>query len=68
MTDKNLLYYFVKRAGFKNKDIAEAIGITPSGYTLKISNRSDFRQSEIKTICDLLELTVEERDRVFFAK
>ena len=68
MTDKNLLYYFVKRAGFKNKDIAEAIGITPSGYTLKISNKSDFRQSEIKTICDLLELTVEERDRVFFAK
>ena len=68
MTDKNLLYYFVKRAGFKNKDIAEAIGITPSGYTLKISNKSDFRQSEIKTICDLLELTVEERDRVFFAE
>ena len=67
MTDKNLLYYFVKRAGFKNKDIAEAIGITASGYTLKISNKSDFRQSEIKTICDLLELTVEERDRVFFA-
>ena len=68
MTDKNLLYYFVKRAGFKNKDIAEAIGITPSGYTLKISNKSDFRQSEIKTICDLLGLTVEERDRVFFSK
>ena len=68
MTDKNLLYYFVKRAGFKNKDIAEAIGITPSGYTLKISNKSDFRQSEIKTISDLLSLTIEERDRVFFAK
>ena len=68
MTDKNLLYYFVKRAGYKNKDIAEAIGITPSGYTLKISNKSDFRQSEIKTISDLLSLTVEERDRVFFAK
>ena len=67
MTDKNLLYYFVKRAGFKNKDIAEAIGITPSGYTLKIANKSDFRQSEIKTISDLLSLTAEERDRVFFA-
>ena len=68
MTDKNLLYYFVKRAGFRNKDIAEAIGITPSGYTLKISNKSDFRQSEIKTICDLIGLTAEERDRVFFAE
>ena len=67
MTDKNLLYYYVKRAGFKNKDIAEAIGITQSGYTLKISNKSDFRQSEIKTICDLIGLTAEERDRVFFA-
>ena len=67
MTDKNLLYYFVKRAGFKNKDIAEAIGITSAGYSLKISNKSDFRQSEIKTICDMLSLTVEERDRVFFA-
>ena len=68
MTDKNLLYYFVKRAGFKNKDIAESIGITPAGYTMKISNKSDFRQREIKTICDLLGLTAEERDRVFFAK
>ena len=68
MTDKNLLYYFVKRAGFKNKDIAKAIGITQSGYTLKISNKSDFRQSEIKTISDLLSLTIEERDRVFFAE
>lgn len=67
MTDKNLLYYFVKRAGFKNKDIAEAIGVTLSGYTLKISNKSDFRQGEIKTISDMLSLTVEERDRVFFA-
>ena len=67
MTDKNLLYYFVKRSGFKNKDIAKAIGVTPSGYTLKISNKSDFRQSEIKTISDLLSLTIEERDRVFFA-
>ena len=67
MTDRNLLYYFVKRAGFKNKDIAEAIGITSAGYSLKISNKSDFRQSEIKTICDMLKLTVEERDRVFFA-
>lgn len=68
MTDKNLLYYFVKRAGFKNKDIAEAIGITSAGYSLKISNKSDFRQSEIKTICDMLSLTAEERDRVFFAE
>ena len=68
MTDKNLLYYFVKRAGFKNKDIAEAIGITSTGYSLKISNKSDFRQREIKTICDLIGLTAEERDRVFFAK
>lgn len=68
MTDKNLLYYFVKRAGFKNKDIAEAIGITSAGYTLKITNKSDFRQREIKKICDMLKLTVEERDRVFFAK
>lgn len=67
MTDKNLLQYFIKRAGFKNKDIAEAIGITPAGYTLKISNKSDFRQREIKTICDMLSLTAEERDRVFFA-
>lgn len=67
MTDKNLLYYFVKRAGFKNKDIAKAIGITSAGYSLKISNKSDFRQGEIKTICDMLSLTVEERDRVFFA-
>ena len=67
MTDKNLLYYFVKRAGFKNKDVAKAIGVTPSGYTLKISNKSDFRQSEIKTISDLIGLTAEERDRVFFA-
>lgn len=66
MTDKNLLYYFVKRAGFKNKDIAEAIGVTPAGYTLKISNKSDFRQREIKTICDMIGLTAEERDRVFF--
>ena len=68
MTDRNLLYYFVKRAGFKNKDIAEAIGITSAGYSLKISNKSDFRQSEIKTISDLIGLTAEERDRVFFAK
>lgn len=67
MTDKNLLYYFVKRAGLKNQDIAKAIGVTPAGYTLKISNKSDFRQREIKTICDLIGLTAEERDRVFFA-
>ena len=67
MTDRNLLHYFVKRNGFINNDMAELLGLTLAGYYLKLANQVEFKPSEIKKISDKLNLTMEERDKIFFA-
>lgn len=53
--------------GIKKKVLAERLGISPYGLAMKISGKNEFKNSEIITICESLNLTPDERDSIFFS-
>ena len=59
MTNTALLREKIDESGYK-------IGITYQGFLKKINNESEFKASEIQGLKELLNLTDEERDKIFF--
>lgn len=66
MTNTALLRKKIDESGYKLRFIAKQIGITYQGFLKKINNESEFKASEIKGLQDLLNLTDEIRDKIFF--
>lgn len=67
MTDTNLLEQAIKKKGLKKCYIAERLGISRSSLINLIRNRAEFKASQIQTLSDLLELTEDQRNAIFFA-
>lgn len=68
MTNTERLKEFISRSGIKLDAILNATGIK-SYATLRgrINNETEFTASEIRAITELLRMTPEERDEIFFA-
>lgn len=47
--------------------IAERMGISRQSLYLKIKGEREFKVSEVTKLCDILRLTDEEKNSVFFA-
>ncbi len=47
--------------------VCEKLGITYATLRRKINNENEFTASEISTLTDILHLTDDERNRIFFA-
>lgn len=45
--------------------IAEALGISRTGLSLKLSGKHEFKESEIKRLVDVLSLTPDDVNRIF---
>ena len=65
MTNTELLKDKIEKSGYKLKYIAEQIGITYYGFLKKVNNETEFKASEIQTLCDLLEIAGEEKEKFF---
>ena len=68
MTNTERLETFIEKSGYKKSFIAKRIGITRYALILKINNKSEFKATEIETLCTLLNIGVDERMAIFFAK
>jgi len=68
MTDTKLLRDIIKTSGLKYAHLARALGLSPFGLQKKIDNDTEFKAGEIKKLCDILRLSLEEKENVFFAK
>lgn len=68
MTDTQLLREYIERSGLKRVFVAKKIGLTYQGYLNKESGKSEFTQSEIQGLCELLNISKRDRDRIFFAR
>ena len=64
--DQALFKYYVARKGYKLNEIAEILGVNSSTLYRKITGENDFTRSEIITLKNILELTIEELDKLFF--
>lgn len=63
-----LLKKKIDESGLKVTFIIEKLGLSPNGFYKKLNGVTPFRVAEIYVICDLLKLTEEERQAIFFPK
>ena len=68
MTNTNLLEEYIKKSGYRKSFIAKQLGISAYGFSLKCSNKSEFKATEIDILCGLLKIDIEDRMAIFFAK
>ncbi len=69
MTNTRLLNEAIQRSGLKKVFIAEKVGLSPVGLHNCITGKSEFKQSQISVICDLLGIKdLEQKEAIFFAE
>lgn len=62
------LFREIAKANHKTlQELAEAVGLSRQGLFKKIENRSEFKASEISKLSDLLNLSEQEKQNIFFA-
>lgn len=67
MTNSLELELQIKRIGISKKEIAEKLNISEMSLFNKIRNVTEFKASEIAALTDILKLTQEQREVIFFA-
>lgn len=68
MTNTSLLEQYIEKSGFKKGFIAQQIGLTAYGFSLKVKNKSEFKANEILGLCKLLKINTKEKEAIFFAQ
>lgn len=66
MTDTEELKRLIRRKGFTLEELSQKIGLSKTSLSYKINNKIDFKTKEIKKIQNILNLTDEQRDFIFF--
>lgn len=66
MTDTQYLESLVKVSGFKKKFISDKLGLSYYSFHQKINNKTEFKPSEIKILCDLLSISAIDMEKIFF--
>lgn len=67
MTDVKKLKEKIRDTGLTMTAIGRRTGITRETLYNKINGTSEFKASEIAAVSDILQLSNEERDKIFFA-
>lgn len=67
MTNTVMLRERISKSGLKLQFIAEKLGISRYALSMKLDNRSEFKASEVSTLCELLGIScLEEKEQIFF--
>ena len=66
IVDTALLEDAIAKSGIKKKKIAELLGLSTYGLSKKIRNETEFLATEIVLICEILHLSPEMRELIFF--
>ena len=64
--DNILLKENIQKKGYKLKYIAEQLGLSSYGLGLKLSGIQEFKVTEINRIIDILSLSKQEIETIFF--
>lgn len=67
MTNGALLKQIAEERHLSLQELAEALGITRQGLHKKITNATEFKASEVEKLSQLLKLTYQQRQAIFFA-
>lgn len=67
MTDTEMLRERLKDSGYKMYFIAEHLGLSYQGFLNKVDGKTEFVAPEIKKLCELLNIGLEDKEKIFFA-
>lgn len=67
MTNTELLVKKINESGLKVSFIAEKLGLTYQGFMNKVNNKTEFKATEVAALQQLLHLTNEEVQEIFFS-
>lgn len=67
MTDSEALNKVIESSGLKLTFIARALKLSREGFYKKLNNQTEFKASEIVKMQEILNLSNEQRDKIFFA-
>jgi len=56
---RNELYYFRRKLGYTQKEIAERIGLTTESYLNKETGQYEFSLTEAKRVAEVLEISLD---------
>lgn len=69
MTNTELLEQKISESGKKKTYLAEKVGLSLAGFRNCVTNKAEFKASQIDTLCVELNITsLREKEAVFFAK
>lgn len=68
MTNSALLKDKIAEKGLKLGFIVEKLGTSYGWFNKKLNNEKDFTAREMQILCDILGISLEEKERIFFAK
>lgn len=67
MTNTNVLRKKIEENGLKISYVASCLGLTYQGFLQKLTNKTEFKASEMQALRVLLKLTNAEFQEIFFA-
>ena len=67
MTDSEALNKVIENSGLKLTFIARALKLSREGFYKKLNNQTEFKASEIVKMQEILNLSNEQRDKIFFS-
>jgi DNA-binding phage protein len=67
VTDSEALNKVIENSGLKLTFIARALKLSREGFYKKLNNQTEFKASEIVKMQEILNLSNEQRDKIFFA-
>ena len=68
MVNTQLLDEKIKESGFRIEHIVNTVGLSRNGFDKKRKGINPFRVAEIYVLCDLLHISEDEKQQIFFAQ
>lgn len=69
MVNTALLEEAIRTSGKRKQYLADRIGCTVQSFRMRVTNRYDFKSSDIDILCQELGITrLTDKERIFFAK
>lgn len=68
MTNTELLEKVIQDSGLKKVYLAEKVGLTPAGFRNCVTNKAEFKASQINILCEALGIEdLAQKEAIFFA-
>jgi len=67
MINQDMLRRRIAESGYKLQYLSERLGLSRPSLTAKIRGKSEFSVSEVQGLAQVLNLTYDEKEAIFFA-